>query len=182
MAQEAVNKTGGPQRVGRPSTYTSSMAERICERIAEGEPLTRICKDRQIPAYRTVLGWRVANEKFQHMYARARQDAADTLADEIRELAGRVEKGELEPNAGRVSIDALKWIASKLKPREYGDRAQIDVAASLDVTTRAIDHCPEWMRKEIEEKSRSFGKGSEPITPPERLDDTEGNGRTDPVH
>ena len=57
------------------------MAERICERIAEGEPLTRICKDRQMPAYRTVLGWRVANEEFSHLYARARQDAADTLAD-----------------------------------------------------------------------------------------------------
>jgi hypothetical protein len=67
------------------------MAEQICERIAEGEPLTRICKDRQIPAYRTVLGWRVANKEFQHMYARAREDAADTLADQIRELAERVE-------------------------------------------------------------------------------------------
>ncbi len=115
-------------------------------------------------------------------YARAREDAADTLADQIREMAGRVERGELEPNAGRVAIDALKWIASKLKPREYGDRAQLDMTASLDVTTRAIDHCPEWMRKKIEEKSRSFGKGSEPITPPERLDDTEVDGRPDALH
>jgi hypothetical protein len=139
------------------------MAEQICERIAEGEPLTRICKDRQIPAYRTVLGWRVANEEFSHLYARARQDAADTLADQIRELAGRVEKGELEPNAGRVAIDALKWIASKLKPREYGDRSQIDVAASLDVTTRAIDHCPEWMREQIEDQSRSLSTKPETI-------------------
>jgi hypothetical protein len=158
------------------------MAERICERIAEGEPLTRICKDRQIPAYRTVLNWRVANEEFQQMYARARQDAADTLADEIRELAGRVERGELEPNAGRVAIDALKWIASKLKPREYGDRAQIDVAASVDVTTRVIDHAPEWIQRALEDKSGSIRKEPETITPLERLDDTEGNGQTDPIH
>jgi hypothetical protein len=158
------------------------MAERICERIAEGEPLTRICKDRQVPAYRTVLGWRVANKEFQQMYARARQDAADTLADQIRELAGRVEKGELEPNAGRVSIDALKWIASKLKPREYGDRAQLDVAARVDVTTRASDHCPEWMKEAIEEQSRSVSKQAEQITPPEKLDDTEVDGRPDALH
>ncbi len=163
MAQEPTTKTGGPQRPGRPSTYTSSMAEQICERIAEGEPLTRICKDRQVPAYRTVLGWRVANEEFQQMYARARQDAADTLADEIRELAGRVEKGELEPNAGRVAIDALKWIASKLKPREYGDRQRMDLAGSLEVTSRPADNMPEWMREQIEERTRSLSTKPETI-------------------
>ena len=116
------------------------------------------------------------------MYARAREDAADTLADEIRELAGRVEKGKLEPNAGRVAIDALKWIASKLKPREYGDRAQLDVAASLEVTSRPADNMPQWMKEAIEEQSGSIRKGSEQITPPEKLDDTEGDGRTEPVH
>ncbi len=158
------------------------MAERICERIAEGEPLTRICKDGQMPAYRTVLSWRVANEEFQQMYARARQDAADTLADQIRELAGRVERGELEPNAGRVAIDALKWIASKLKPREYGDRAQLDVAASLDVTTRVSDHAPEWIQRALEDKSGSIRKGSELSTPPESLDDTDGNNPLEPLH
>ena len=182
MAQEAVTKNGSPQRPGRPSTYTSSMAEQICERIAEGEPLTRICKDRQIPAYRTVLGWRAANKEFQQMYARARQDAADTLADQIRELAGRVERGELEPNAGRIVIDTLKWVASKLKPREYGDRAQLDVAASVDVTTRASDHCPEWMKEAIKEQSRSVSKQAEQSTPSERLLGNAGNGQTEPVH
>ncbi len=116
------------------------------------------------------------------MYTRAREDAGDSLADQIRELAGRVERGELEPNAGRVAIDALKWIASKLKPREYGDRAQLDVAASVDVTTRVSDHCPEWMKEAIEEQSRSVSKQAEQSTPPERLDDTEGDGRTDALH
>jgi hypothetical protein len=157
------------------------MAERICERIAEGEPLTKICKDRQIPAYRTVLGWRVANEEFQHMYARAREDAADTLADQIRELAERVEKGKLEPNAGRVAIDALKWIASKLKPRQYGDRSRLDMTADLEVKTRVADNMPQWMKEAIEEQSRSVSKQAEQSTPPERLDDTAGDGRPDPV-
>ena len=167
MAQEAVTTSGGPQRAGRPSTYTSSMAERICERIAEGEPLTRICKDGQIPPYRTVLSWRVANEEFKHMYARAREDAADTLADQIRDLAGRVEKGKLEPNAGRVAIDALKWIASKLKPREYGDRSRVDMSASLEVTTRAAEHCPEWMKEAIDKAAGPTPSEHQEVVPVE---------------
>ena len=92
-----------------------------------------------------------------------------------------MERGELEPNAGRVVIDALKWVASKLKPREYGDRAQLDVAASLDVTTRVIDHAPEWMQSALEDKSGSIRKGPERIPPTKRLDNSEGDDRTDPV-
>jgi hypothetical protein len=129
MTQEPTTKNGGRQRRGRPSKYTSLIAERICERIAEGEPLTKICKDQQVPAYRTVLGWRVANKEFQHMYARAREDAADTLADQIRELAG------------------------------------------LEVTTRPVDHMPEWMKQELEKASRSISKEAE----------STGNGQTKPV-
>jgi len=99
------------------------------------------------------------------MYARAREDAADTLADEIRELAKQVQKGELEPNAGRVAIDALKWSASKLKPRAYGDRSQVDMSASVEVTKRPVDHMPEWMKKAIEQEWRSIPKRGEVTKP-----------------
>jgi hypothetical protein len=50
------------------------------------------------------------------------------------------------------------------------------------VTTRAIDNCPEWMKEAIEEQSRSVSKQAEQSTPPERLDDTEVDGRPDALH
>ncbi len=134
---------------GRPSTYSAAIANQICERIAEGEPLTKICRDKAMPAYRTVLNWRVKDNEFLRMYMRAREDAGDTLADEIRELAKRVVDGTLEPNAGRVAIDALKWTASKLKPREYGDRAQVDLKSEVKFRPVSAD-APEWLRKAIQ--------------------------------
>jgi len=72
-----------------------------------------------------------------------------------------VEKGELEPNAGRVAIDALKWSASKLKPREYGDRSRVDMNAKLETKLRPSDHMPEWMKERIDEKSRAIRKKAE---------------------
>ncbi len=138
---------------GRPSSYSHQVADEICRRIAEGEPLTKICKDPKMPAYRTVLGWRVSDAgdgSFLHMYARAREDAADTLADEIRELAQRVVRGKLDPNAGRTAIDALKWIASKLKPRAYGDRLEL---AGKVTTTDVVDQAPEWLKQVIRDKT-----------------------------
>ncbi len=134
--------------VGRPSTYTSTIAAEICRRIAEGEPLVKICRDPAMPAYRTVLGWRVTNDEFAQLYARAREDAADTLADRICELAERVEKGELDAHAGRTAIDALKWVAAKLKPKVYGERSHLEVSGGLKVET-VKDHAPEWMRDQL---------------------------------
>ncbi len=139
------------RKPGRPSTYTRAIADEICQRIAEGEPLTKICKDPRMPAYSTILGWRVGGDgEFSEKYARARQDGADALADKIRELAERVETGKLDPNAGRVAIDALKWIVSKLKPRAYGDRLELAIPP---VSEQLVDQAPEWLQQKIRERA-----------------------------
>lgn len=143
---------------GRPSTYSRQIADEICTRIAEGEPLSKICTDTDMPAYRTVLGWRVSggvDGEFSHLYAHAREDAADFLADEIRVLAKRVERGELDPNAGRVSIDALKWSASKLKPRAYGDRLEL---AGQVAAVPLVDQAPDWLKAGIAERRTAAAK------------------------
>jgi hypothetical protein len=98
------------------------------------------------------------------MYARAREDCADTLADKICDLARRVETGELDYNAGRVAIDALKWIASKLKPKAYGDRQAIEHQGEVKVF-QAKDHCPEWLQQAISDiHAKSDQEDDEPTT------------------
>ncbi len=154
------------RKPGRPSTYTRAIADEICQRIAEGEPLTKICKDPRMPAYSTILGWRVGDMgdgEFSEKYARARQDGADALADKIRELAERVETGKLDPNAGRVAIDALKWIASKLKPRAYGDR--LELAGQVGTTTDVVDQAPEWLKQAIKERAAEAAAQAEAKEP-----------------
>ena len=139
-----------------------------------------------MPPESTIRRWgrnpKWSSDEFVAEYARAREDNADHHFDRMQEIEKRLEKEEICPNSARVLLDSIRWRLAKQLPRSYGDRSRMDLTASLDVTTRAIDHCPEWMRKKIEEKSRSFGKGSEPITPPERLDDTEVDGRPDALH
>jgi hypothetical protein len=74
----------------------------------------------------------------------------------MQEIEKRLEKEEFCPNSARVLLDSIKWRLAKQLPRSYGDRAALEVSGSLDVATRAADFCPEWMRKEIEEQSRSL--------------------------
>ena len=35
-------------------------------------------------------------------------------------------EGKIKPDQGRVAIDAIKWTASKLKPKVYGDKQFVE--------------------------------------------------------
>ena len=55
------------------------------------------------------------------MYARAREEQAETYADRLIEEAFSAEDASI----GRLRMDALKWAASKLAPKRYGDAVQM---------------------------------------------------------
>ena len=60
------------------------------------------------------------------MYARAREDRADVLADEIVAIADSAE----DPNKGRLQVDARKWAAAKLNAKRYGDKTELTHGAT----------------------------------------------------
>jgi len=103
----------------------------ILDEIANGVPLTKICRRDDMPSYRTVLRWlsNGENPEFEKAYGLAREHQADTLTDEIMEDAERAEEnivGDRADNARvqacRLRIETKKWVASKMKPRKYGDK------------------------------------------------------------
>ncbi len=142
------------KRTGRPSGYTDAIARSICHYIAQGKSLVSICKRKGAPGYSTVTGWLIANKEFATRYAYAREAAADVLADEIIELADTAKNDGVDPNAVRVAVDARKWVASKLKPRVYGDHSQVDVKGGLAVGSRnLVDGAPQWIRDRIAKTS-----------------------------
>lgn len=122
---------------GRPSDYTQEIADRICERLADGESLRAICRDDAMPATSTVCKWLSQFSDFAEQYARAREIQADTLFDEILEIAdeGRndsytdedgVERTDYDVIArSKLRVDARKWMAGKLRPKKYGDRTNL---------------------------------------------------------
>lgn len=116
-------------KVGRPSSYTPEIGDDICERLANGESLRRICLTPNYPRCATVFRWLASNEQFREQYVRAREAQADTLADEIIDIADgkrtEYEGGEKDVNRDRLSVDARKWVAAKLKPKVYGDKTLI---------------------------------------------------------
>lgn len=104
--------------MGRPSEFTPEIANDICERLAEGESLRTICQDDDMPSRSTVRLWRSGNAEFSAQYTHARECQAETYAEKIVDDALVATDAAL----GRLRMDALKWAASKLAPKKYGDK------------------------------------------------------------
>lgn len=137
---------------GQPTSYTIEKAQKICARLSAGESLSAICKDKEsgMPHIDTIYEWMSKHPKFSEMYARAREEQADTLADQILEIADEnpatviksdgddtivcVDSAAVAHQKNR--IDARKWIAAKLKPKKYAERVQNDTMVTHDVSDR----------------------------------------------
>ena len=117
----------------RPSKYSDELALEICTRLAEGESLKKICSDEGMPHRTTVNAWRRDHPGFSAMFARAREDCGDTMAEAAVAVAMTATPETAQ--AVRVKYDALRWYASKLGPKVYGDRTQLvgKIAHQVDI-------------------------------------------------
>lgn len=127
--------------MGRPSDYSPELDRKICDRIAAGESLSKICRDENMPHRDTVYSWKATNQAFSDRYARAVEDRAEVLAEEILEIADEktgdyeLKNGVMSFNAENVQrsklrVDARKWSASKLYPKKFGDKVQSEVTGA----------------------------------------------------
>jgi hypothetical protein len=122
---------------GRPSEFSDVEADRICSWIAEGRSLKSYCR-LEHRSMETVYRWLRERRDFRERYARAHDDRADSLADELTDIADDVTQGTMEQiQAARLRVDTRKWIASKLKPLKWGeyvaDTAKTNVTFNIGI-------------------------------------------------
>lgn len=130
----------GSAVMGRPSTYSTDIAAEICAELAGGRSLRSVCNDERMPDKATVFRWIAAHPEFRDQYARAKEESADALVEDMLSIAddGLNDTYTDEDGSERVMqdviqrsklrVDTRKWIASKLKPKKYGDKVQQEVS------------------------------------------------------
>ncbi len=123
----------------------------ICARIASGESLRKASKataSEYPDGIETEGGFRHwvkshdVERELATQYACAREDQADCLADEIVDLA---DDEDIPADSRRIRVDARKWVASKLKPKRYGDKLALGGADDLPA-----------IRSEVQERADGF--------------------------
>jgi hypothetical protein len=131
-----MQKTAVKRSVGRPVEWEEDnpVWEEVVSRMATGKSLSSVLREPGMPPWATFNRMLRSNEQLRVAYDKAVQDRADKLADEIIELSDAVmPEGLKGPEASawvqqkRLQVDARKWVASKLKPRTYGDRIDVSV-------------------------------------------------------
>ena len=124
------------------SSFTQEMADIICERIAKGESLRKICLDKDTPSHTTILKWLREIEGFASQYARAREDQAEFYLDEIIAISDESSQDKIANEDGtertdseaiqrsKLRVDTRKWAMAKLAPKKYGDKITQEVTGA----------------------------------------------------
>lgn len=140
--------------------YTKAQVETIfnevIERISNGESLNKILGEKDKPRRCTFYEWLEKDKEKANNYARACEERADHLFDEILEIAEHATEDHT-PFTGvnviqrdKLRIDSRKWILSKMMPKKYGDKIEHDLKSSDGTMTPQIIVSSEKTKTEIE--------------------------------
>ena len=120
-------------------------------RIGNGESL-RVCRGLGIP-FQTVWSAIMIDERRKATYEDAKISRAHFHAAKIEEIIEKVELGNIDPQVARVSIDARKWLASKMYPKFFSDKVQLQHDVTVDVRKQHIEELRRMSRKKINNTS-----------------------------
>lgn len=116
----------------REETFNS-----IIKFISEGNSLKESCDKARITT-KTFHQWVNKDDEKSNLYAHAREERADLLFEEILEIADSAVKDTYEDDNGqtrtdheaiqrsKLRVDARKWMLSKMNPKKYSDKIQVD--------------------------------------------------------
>jgi len=143
--KKASRKGVGGAPKGSGSKYNTERAAAICALIADGNSARRSCQKVGIDLV-TFYTWQRVHPEFAQEVSRAREDQADTFADDMCNIAD----DEEDVQRAKLKIDARKWVAARMKPRSWGDKLQVDQ------TTRIEDHSPEEIKEALQQKLKAL--------------------------
>lgn len=125
---------------GRPTKYTDKLADEICDDLAIGVSIRKVCVKVGI-SVSMFFRYMEDHEYFREQYRRAKDLYGELAADDMQDIAddgrndwmerldkedqpiGWVLNGE-HVQRSRLRIDTRKWTAERLRPKVYGNKQQ----------------------------------------------------------
>lgn len=113
----------------KPPDYTHEQLEVAIEMASKGEPLKKIIE----AICSTEIGfwlYRQHYPDFANSFEQARQEGLEHLADDLITIPDE----EKDVQRARLKSDNYKWLLSKRKPSVYGDKVDIHVSQTIDIS------------------------------------------------
>lgn len=140
--KQAVKAAKAPCKIGAPTKKTQEIMDTVCQGVAIGKSARAMCVVCNI-SQPSLWKWLAEDSIFSKQYARAKEECADFIAEEILEIADSGlndtytdDKGNVVVNQdviarSRLRVDARKWYAGKLAPKKYGEKLAVGGADDL---------------------------------------------------
>ncbi len=130
-----------------PTTYTPELGQRILDLLADGVPLSVICRMDGMPHRSKVHEWRAKYpDEFGAQYFEARDDGFDMIASRLPKIArGQAEdldgstlsSGDVQRD--KLIIDTDLKLLSKWDNKRYGDKTQVEHSGGVDVRRMLLE-------------------------------------------
>lgn len=109
--------------------YSPELASIVLTRIANGESVREISLDKDMPSREAIREWRNKYPEFSKAYLDAKRICAEEYFEEIEDLIKSAEdRVDLEKK--RYFAETIKWKLSKMFPKKYGDKPDLDQEAN----------------------------------------------------
>lgn len=125
-----------------PSKRTPEIEREILERLSNGEPLARICRDSGMPHPSNWREWCKSDQALSIAYMCARDDGFDAIANQCLEIADESSKdtigyGNEEGRVisacnsewisrSRLRVDTRLKLLAKWDPKRYGEKLDVN--------------------------------------------------------
>lgn len=118
--------------------FTAERFQELIRAMYDGTTPTQwLDKQRELgnPISRTAVNnYKNADSTRKAEYMLAREGCADALAEDVVKIS---DEG-LDPQRTANRMNSRKWLAAKLKPKEYGDKLDIDVKGQIDIQSAVL--------------------------------------------
>lgn len=138
--------------------HPDAMAQ-VFEAFGRGASVAQLAAQLEVPSS-TLYLW-LNHPSRAADYARAREIRAEFYAEEVlrvsQGLPRRNHKGDVDTGdvaLRRLQADSLRWLASKMNPRRYGERVEVDATVKHDVVGELKEHLSRRSRLPVQPVER----------------------------
>jgi len=120
----------------RQSKRTPEVEELIIEGLTDGVPLRVLCRQDDIPSWRTVYDWMNADASFASRVAYARDLGFEALAEDILNIADDTPAVSENVQLSKMRIDTRLKLLACWSPKRYGNKQTVDVGNKENETLK----------------------------------------------
>jgi hypothetical protein len=111
----------------RQTKRTPEVEERIIEGLTDGVPLRVLCRQDDIPSWRTVYDWINADASFASRVAYARDLGFEAIAEDILDIADDTPAISEHVQRSKMRIDTRLKLLACWSPKRYGNKQDVSI-------------------------------------------------------